>query len=120
MKTVNDMTCKTFIIHENLIKKVVDLLPDENILSRITEFFKILGDRSRVRILMALLVSEMCVCDLSVLLNISQSAISHQLRILRQSNLVKFRKEGKVVFYSLTDDHVNTIIDMGLEHINEK
>ena len=116
----SDSVCKTFTIHEEMINMVKSSMPGSEELMKMTEFFRILGDPSRVKILLSLLINELCVCDLSILLNSSQSAISHQLRILRQADLVKFRKEGKVVFYSLKDEHVKTIIDMGLEHINEK
>ncbi len=120
MANDNDSVCKTFTIHDEMINKVKNSIPNSEKLAKMTEFFRILGDQSRVKILLSLLISELCVCDLSILLKSSQSAISHQLRILRQSDLVKFRKEGKVVYYSLKDDHIETIIDMGLEHINEK
>lgn len=120
MDKINNEICKTLIIHKDILSKVQKSLPDHSVLLKLTEFFKLFGDPTRVKILKALLISEMCVCDLSVLLGSSQSAISHQLRILRQSDLVKYRKEGKVVFYSLKDNHIKTIIDMGQEHINEK
>ena len=88
-------------------------------LYNLADFFKVLGDSTRARIMWALDESEMCVCDLAVLLNMTKSAISHQLRSLRQANLVKYRREGKVVFYSLADDHVKQIFEKGLEHICE-
>lgn len=94
-------------------------MPDDETLYDLAELFKIFGDTTRVKILCALLTNEMCVCDMAALLGVTQSAVSHQLRMLKQARLVKFRKEGKVVYYSLADDHVKTIFDQGLTHINE-
>lgn len=105
--------------HEDLIKRVNESMPEEELLYDLSEFYKVFGDSTRVRILYALFESEMCVYDISLLLNMSISAISHQLRILKQSRLVKFRREGRTVFYSLADDHVRTIIDQGIEHLSE-
>ncbi len=112
--------CKTQFIHEETVQAVRESIPEEELLYELTDFFKTLGDATRIKILHALFVSEMCVCDLSSLLNISQSAISHQLRILRQTALVKYRKEGKAVFYSLKDEHVKQIIDQALQHTKER
>lgn len=98
----------------NLMQKQ---MPEENQLYDLAELFRVFGDSTRIKILCTLEISERCVCDIATLLNISQSAISHQLRILKQAKLVKFRKEGKVVFYSLDDDHVRKIFELGLEHI---
>jgi ArsR family transcriptional regulator len=111
--------CESVVIHQDIIEKVKLQLLEVGLLSTLADYFKVLGDPTRIKILQALTISEMCVCDLSVVINISQSAISHQLRILRQANLVKFRKEGKVVYYSLLDEHVKNIVNIGLEHINE-
>jgi ArsR family transcriptional regulator len=94
-------------------------MPDDETLFDLAELFKIFSDSTRIKILYSLLVSEMCVCDIATLLNMSQSAISHQLRILKQSGLVKYRRDGKTIFYSLTDSHVSTIINQGMEHIQE-
>ncbi|NMA65168.1 MAG: winged helix-turn-helix transcriptional regulator [Clostridiaceae bacterium] len=94
-------------------------MPDETDIYNLADFFKVLGDSTRAKIISALDISEMCVCDLAVLLNMTKSAISHQLRALRQANLVKHRREGKVVFYSLSDDHVKSVFELGLEHIKE-
>jgi ArsR family transcriptional regulator len=94
-------------------------MPEDEILFAMADFFKVFGDSTRIKILYALISSEMCVCDLSVLLNMHQSAISHQLRVLKQANLVKYRKEGKVVYYSLKDEHVKTIFEQGLIHLKE-
>jgi len=95
-------------------------LPGDEKLFYLADLFKMFADSTRIRIVSALLLSEMCVCDLAVLLGMTKSAISHQLRALRQTRLVKYRKEGKVVYYSLDDDHVGAIIAQGLSHISEK
>jgi ArsR family transcriptional regulator len=99
--------------------KVRREMPGEQTLSDLAEFFKVFGDVTRVRILYALLGTEMCVGDISQLLGLSQTACSHQLRVLKNNKLVRFRREGKVVYYSLSDDHVKSIIEMGLEHVCE-
>ena len=111
--------CDLICTHEDVVKRVQEGMPDEDTLYDLTELFRIFGDSTRIRILYVLFESEMCVCDIAQLLGISQSAVSHHLRVLKQSKLVKFRKDGKSVIYSLTDDHVRTIIDQGLEHICE-
>jgi DNA-binding transcriptional ArsR family regulator len=111
--------CDCTIIHEDIVKKVQSSMPPEESLYDLAELFKVFGDSTRIRILYALSASEMCVCDIAALLGMTQSAISHQLRVLKQSRLVKYRKEGKVVYYSLADDHINQIFDQGLEHISE-
>ena len=113
------MFCDCDVIHAALVESVKKKMPDENELYDLADFFKVLGDSTRAKIIWALDESEMCVCDLAVLLNMTKSAISHQLSSLKQADLVKFRKEGKVVFYSLADDHVNAIFEKGLEHIRE-
>lgn len=101
------------------MKAVTAKMPDEDELYDLAEIFKVFGDSTRIKILYVLFESEMCVCDIAQLLNMNQSAISHQLKILKQSRLVKSRREGKAVFYSLADGHVRTIINQGLEHIEE-
>lgn len=111
--------CDYMHIHEDIVKKVRNDMPNEEILYDLAELFKIFGDSTRIRILYALFEAEMCVCDIAQLLGMTQSAISHQLRILKGSKLVKYRREGKTVFYSLADGHVRTIIDQGLEHVEE-
>ncbi|NLM36327.1 MAG: helix-turn-helix transcriptional regulator [Clostridiales bacterium] len=113
-------TCNCSIIHQDIVDKVKEHIPDEELLYDLSDLFKVFGDTTRIKILCALFQSEMCVCDIAALLNMTQSAISHQLRILKQARLVKFRKEGKVVYYSLDDDHVKSIFDQGLSHISEK
>ena len=119
MDTVNQ-DCKTHFIHRDTVDKVISIMPTEETLYELSDFFKMFGDATRIKILHALFVSEMCVCDLSDLLKVSQSAISHQLKTLRQADLVKYRKDGKAVFYSLKDEHVRQIVDLGLQHVLEK
>ncbi len=111
--------CETLEIHKDLLQKVRDHMPDEEELYDLAELFKVFGDSTRIRILFVLFESEVCVCDLAEALNMTQSAISHQLKILKQSKLVQSRREGKSVFYSLADAHVRTIIAQGIEHIEE-
>ncbi|MCI8505211.1 MAG: metalloregulator ArsR/SmtB family transcription factor [Lachnospiraceae bacterium] len=105
--------------HAKLIASLKEQTPDEATLLRLAELFKIFGDPTRIKILYALLGHEMCVCDIAQLLGMSQSSISHQLRILKQTSLVKFRREGKMVFYSLADEHVMTILSQGFDHVTE-
>ena len=112
--------CDCCEVHENLLQIVNETLPEENELYDLAELFKVFGDSTRIRILFVLFEAEVCVCDLTKALNMTQSAISHQLRILKQSKLVKSRREGKSIFYSLADEHVRTIIDQGKEHIEEE
>ena len=112
--------CESFELHENLLKIVRETMPEETELYDLAELFKVFGDSTRIRILFVLFEAEVCVCDLASALNMTQSAISHQLRILKQNKLVKSRREGKSVFYSLADDHVRTIINQGREHIEEE
>lgn len=112
------LVCECTVIHQEVIDKIK--LPEEELLYDLGDFFKILGDSTRIKILSALFQSEMCVCDIAALLGMTQSAISHQLRVLKQGRLVKYRKEGKVVYYSLDDDHIKHIVDQGLTHISEK
>ena len=117
---MNDVECCDFYqVHEDVVKAVTAKMPDEDELYGLAEIFKVFGDSTRIKILYVLFESEMCVCDIAQLLNMNQSAISHQLKILKQSRLVKSRREGKAVFYSLADVHVRTIINQGLEHIEE-
>ncbi len=111
--------CENDEIHEDLLKIVDETLPEETELYDLAELFKVFGDSTRIRILFVLFEAEVCVCDLAKALNMTQSAISHQLRILKQNKLVKSRREGKSIFYSLADDHVRTIINQGREHIEE-
>jgi ArsR family transcriptional regulator len=119
-KKIEKIRCDCTVIHEDIVNKVKILMPEEDSLLDLAELFKLFGDPTRIKILWALSESEMCVCDLAFLLNMTQSAISHQLRLLKQSRLVKNRKEGKVVFYSLDDEHVKRIFDQGMIHVKEK
>jgi ArsR family transcriptional regulator len=112
--------CKTNILHRGVIEKVKKRMAGIENMAELSELFKVLGDITRVRILNALFFSEMCVCDIAALLDMTQSAISHQLRVLKYSRLVKYRKEGKVVYYSLDDIHIKEIFKSGFEHIREK
>ena len=112
--------CKTMFVHEETVKAVMKSIPQEELLYELADFFKVVGDTTRIKILHALLVAELCVCDLSNMLNVSQSAVSHQLKTLRQADLVAFRKQGKVVFYSLKDEHIRQIIHLGLQHVLEE
>ena len=118
---IHDVECCDFYqIHDDVVKAVKEKMPDDDDLYDLAEIFKVFGDSTRIKILYVLFEAEMCVCDIAQLLNMTQSAISHQLRILKQSKLVKNRREGKAVFYSLADGHVRSIIDQGYEHIKEK
>ena len=111
------LNCEITEVHEDLLNKIK--LPKDEKLYDLAELFKVFGDSTRVRILFVLFECEVCVCDLAEVLNMTQSAISHQLKILKQSKLVKARRDGKSVFYSLSDEHVRTVIEMGMEHIEE-
>ena len=106
-------------MHKDIVDQVSNQMPDDEILYDVADLFKVFGDCTRIKILYALFESEMCVCDIADLLGMSQSAISHQLRVLKQSRLVKYRRDGKTVFYSLNDDHIKTIFNQGLEHVLE-
>lgn len=111
--------CGYIHVHEDIVTKVKNEVPEEEKLYDLADFFKIFGDSTRIKILYVLLCSEMCVCDLAQILGMTQSAISHQLRILKQMDLVRNRREGKTIFYSLADDHIKLILSQGMEHINE-
>jgi DNA-binding transcriptional ArsR family regulator len=111
--------CDQVFVHEDLVKKVNEGMPEEEELYDLAELFKVFGDSTRIRILFVLFEAEVCVCDLAEVLHMTQSAVSHQLKILKQAKLVSARREGKSVFYSLADDHVRTIIAQGREHIEE-
>ena len=111
--------CETVEVHAELLKIVREKLPAEESLLDLAELFKVFGDSTRIRILFVLFEAEVCVCDLAAALNMTQSAISHQLRSLKNARLVKARRDGKTVFYSLADDHVKTILDQGIEHVTE-
>ena len=111
--------CEYHHVHEETVKKIGNNLPDDDVLFGLAELYQVFSDSTRIRILYVLFEHEMCVCDIAQILGMTISAISHQLRILKQARLVKYRREGKTVFYSLSDDHVRSIIDQGIEHIEE-
>jgi len=111
--------CDCNVIHEEIVNQVKAKMPLEENVYDLADLFKVFGDSTRIKILWALDEAEMCVCDIAVLLNMTQSAISHQLRVLRQARLIKNRKDGKVVFYSLEDEHIKQIFNQALIHINE-
>ncbi len=115
----DDICCENNVVHESVVEKVAKNIADEDLLYDVAELFKIFGDSTRIRILSALLQEELCVCDICSLLNMTKSAVSHQLRILRQAKLVKNRRSGKEIYYSLDDDHVAKIINLALEHAQE-
>ena len=106
-------------IHPDLISSVNEDMPDEELLYDLAELYKVFGDTTRIKILYVLFEAEMCVCDIAQILNMTQSAISHQLRVLKQAHLVRSRRVGKQIYYSLTDDHVRTILGQGMDHIEE-
>ncbi len=111
--------CDYMHVHPESIEKITEAMPDEDALIDLAELFKVFGDSTRIKLLTALSSGELCVCDLSKLIGMSMSAVSHQLKILKTAKLVKCRKEGKAAFYSLADDHVMTILRQGIDHINE-
>lgn len=112
--------CNCNVIHQDTVNEVKKNMLDDDHLFDLAELFKIFGDSTRINILNALSITEMCVCDIAAALSMKQSAISHQLRVLKQSKLVKYRKEGKAVYYSLDDEHVKHILDQGLIHLDER
>ena len=116
---INDEKCEVTLIHEDNVKKAINELPNDGLIADLSDMFKIFGDQTRVKILMALESGELCVCDIAAVMDMSQSAISHQLRVLKQSNIVKTRRQGKVVYYSISDDHVKEIFDIAIVHVQE-
>jgi DNA-binding transcriptional ArsR family regulator len=111
--------CDCNVIHEDTVAGVRAKMPDDETLMNLADLFKVFSDSTRVRILCALQYSELCVCDIAFLLGMTKSAISHQLRSLRQTRLVKYRKDGKSVYYSLDDEHVGNVFEQGLLHVCE-
>ena len=107
------------VIHQPLMDLSRENMPEDEVLYDLAELFRVFGDTTRVKILCALFSAELCVCDIAALLSMTQSAISHQLRILKQARLVKYRRDGKTVYYSLNDDHIKTMFAQGMEHISE-
>ena len=116
----NEFICDCNIIHQDVVRKTKSQMADKSTLNELSEFFRIIGDLTRVKILFALDKNEMCVCDIANVLNMTKSSISHQLGTLRKNGIVKCRKEGKEVFYSLDDDHVKEVFEVGMEHIEHK
>ena len=112
--------CATRCIHPHTIRLVGPQMPDRTDLDRLAEFYKLFGDSTRLGIISALGASEMCVCDLSALLAMKQPAVSHQLRTLKQARIIKSRRDGKVIYYSLADDHIRLVLDVGIKHLREK
>ena len=111
--------CELHQVHENLEHQIGDGMPSEETMQGLAEFYKVFGDPTRIKILCTLFQSELCVCDLAEVTGMTQSAISHQLRVLKQMKLVKNRREGKIVYYSLADAHIQSILNQGMEHIAE-
>lgn len=116
----NEFICDCNIIHNDVVEATKNQMGDEDLLNKLSEFFKILGDTTRTKILYALDKNEMCVCDIANVLGMSKSSISHQLGTLRRSGIVKCRKAGKEVFYTLDDDHVKGVFEVGIEHIEHR
>lgn len=117
--TVSENQNEFLAVHEDVVKRVLESQPAEEELYDLAELFKVFGDSTRIRILHALIETELCVGDMAQILNLTQSAVSHQLKILKDAKLVKFRREGKIIFYALDDEHVRTILSMGVEHVEE-
>lgn len=116
----NEFICDCSVIHQDAVDNTIKNMPEENVFNKLAEFFKILGDTTRVKILFALDQNEMCVCDIANVLGMSKSSISHQLGTLRRSGIVKCRKSGKEVFYMLDDNHVKEVFEIGTKHIEHK
>lgn len=111
--------CETKCIHADVVTRVARMMPAADLLNPLADLFKLFGDGTRIHILWALSESEMCVCDLCALLNMQQSAVSHQLKNLKQSRVIKSRREGKIVYYTLDDDHIRRLLDLGMAHLQE-
>ena len=116
----NEFICDCNIIHEDIVKKVLNTMIQQEKINKISDFFKIVGDSTRAKIIAALDQNEMCVCDIANVLQMTKSSVSHQLAILRKAKLVKYRKEGKTVYYSLSDNHVQEVFESALDHINHE
>lgn len=111
--------CGLLHVHEDRVREVQSQMPDDDTLNRLSDLFRVFGDGTRIRILYVLFEQEVCVCDIATLLGMTQSAVSHQLRILKNARLIRSRREGKTVYYALSDDHVRTLLSQGTEHIQE-
>ena len=118
--SINEFMCDCNIIHEEAVNKTLKKMPNKELFSKLAEFFKIIGDPTRTKILFALDQNEMCVCDIANVLGMTKSSISHQLATLRNSGIVKYRREGKEVYYTLDDEHVKQVFEIGIEHIEHK
>ena len=116
---MDDELFECTVLHEDVVNEVKKKIPEDGLIYDLAEFFKVFADSTRMKIIYALMENELCVCDIANIAQTTQSAISHQLRLLKQAKLVKFRKEGKVVYYSLDDDHISQIVKKGREHIEE-
>lgn len=116
---MDDELFECTVLHEDVVNEVKKKIPEDEMIYDLAEFFKVFADSTRMKIIYALMENELCVCDIASIVQTTQSAISHQLRLLKQAKLVKFRKEGKVVYYSLDDDHISQIVKKGREHIEE-
>ncbi len=116
----NDYSCDCNIIHQDKVNDVIESMPSDKTFLHLAELFKLIGDTTRCRILFVLDKNEMCVCDIANVLNMTKSAVSHQLAVLRKSNIVKCRRSGKEVYYTLDDEHINKLFEIGLEHINHE
>lgn len=116
----NEFSCDCNIIHSDVVEETLKKMPDADLFNNLAEFFKIIGDTTRTKILFALDQNEMCVCDIANVLGMTKSSISHQLGTLRRSNIVKCRKIGKEVYYTLDDDHIKKVFEIGIEHIEHK
>ena len=117
--SMSEYACDCYEVHDDIVAKVLEVMPDDGKLCDVAEFLKVFGNQTRIKIVFSLCKSEMCVCDLTKILNMTQSAVSHQLRILKQARLVKTRRDGKTVFYSICDDHVQKIFQCAMEHVTE-
>ena len=118
--SINEFICDCNIIHQEIVNKTLQKMPKPELFNKLAEFFKIIGDPTRTKILFALDQNEMCVCDIANVLNMSKSSISHQLGTLRRMGIVKCRKDGKEVYYTLDDEHVKQVFEVGIEHIEHK
>lgn len=118
--SINEFMCDCNIIHQDAVNKTLKKMPNQDLFDKLAEFFKIIGDPTRTKILFALDQNEMCVCDIANVLGMTKSSISHQLATLRSSGIVKSRREGKEVYYTLDDEHVKQVFEIGIEHIEHK
>ncbi len=117
---INEFMCDCNIIHKDIVDNTLKKMPKQNLFDNLAEFFKIIGDPTRTKIIFALDQNEMCVCDIANVLGMTKSSISHQLATLRKNGIVKSRREGKEVYYSLDDEHVQQVFEVGIEHIEHK